>query len=359
MRWLLTMVLFLGSVLGVSADTFVYVSMAPEQKIQVYRLDPKDGKLTPVEATSVGAEPGSLAVDPQKKFLFASLRSNSSLASFRLDQATGKMTHINSVTLPNGANSAYVTTDRSGRWLLSTSYRGGNATVHRLDEKGTIESPAVQTVKTAFTAHSIVTDRENRWVFVPTVMSNVVFQFRFDPATGKLEDAGKAPGGADKVGPRHLAFHPTLNMAYTSDEKGSSITAYAFDATTGLKPVQTVSSLPADFKKDNFPADVKVHPNGKYVWITNRGHDSLAGFTIDAGSGKLTPIGQTPTEKNPRSIDIEPDGRFLLSAGEDSGKLAVFGVNLDTGKLTRLQTYDVGKSLTWVMAVKFIARPEK
>jgi 6-phosphogluconolactonase len=207
-------------------------------------------------------------------------------------------------------------------------------------------------VTTAKSSHAIITDRDNRWVFVPTVLSNEIFQFRFDAATGKLEDAGKAPGGAAKAGPRHLAFHPTLNVAYTSDEKGSSSTAYVFDPKTGLKPVQTLSSVPADFKKDNFPGDVKVHPSGKFVWVTNRGHDSLAGFAIDAGTGKLAALGQTPTEKNPRSIDIEPEGRFLLSGGEDTGKLAVFGIDRDTGKLTHLRTYDVGKSLTWVMAVK-------
>ena len=95
-----------------------------------------------------------------------------------------------------------------------------------------------------------------------------------------------------------------------------------------------------------------MHPGGKFVWVSNRGHDSLAGFAIDA-AGKLTALGQTPTEKTPRSFDIEPDGRFLLSAGEGSGKLAVFQVDAETGKLTRQHTYDVGKSLTWVMAVKF------
>jgi 6-phosphogluconolactonase len=246
-----------------------------------------------------------------------------------------------------------VNTDRTGRWLLSASYRGGNATVHRLNEDGTIQAPAEQTVMTAKSSHSIVTDRDNRFVFVPTVLTNEIFQFRFDAMTGKLEDAGKAPGGADKVGPRHLAFHPKLNVAYTSDEKGSSITAYSFDPKIGLKPVQTVTTLPPDFKKENVPGDVKVHPSGKFAWVTNRGHDSLAGFAIDAGTGKLTALGQTPTVKNPRSIDIEPDGRFVLSAGEDDGKLTVFGIDLDTGKLTRLHTYDVGTSLTWVMAVKF------
>lgn len=348
----LTIALSLASARNAGGETFVYVSLAPEQKIQVYRLDPADGKLTPVESVAVEGAPGSLNVDPQKKFLFASLRSNSALASFRIDPATGKLKPLNTVALPAGENAAFVGTDRTGRWLLSASYSAGKVFVHGINEDGTIRSPVVQTVTTAKTAHNIATDPDNTFVFVPHVSPNAVYQFRFDPATGKLSDAGKAPGGADKAGPRHLAFHPTQKLAFTSDESGSSVTAYRFDPKTGLKPIQTLSTLPADYKTSNSTAEVKVHPSGKFVWVSNRGHDSLAGFAIDAESGKLTAIGQTPTEKTPRSFEVSPDGKYVFGAGEGSGKLAVFQVDTGTGKLTRQHTYDIGKSLTWVMAVK-------
>src|SRR5262249_9316151 len=152
-------------------------------------------------------------------------------------------------------------------------------------------------------------------------------------------------------GPRHLAFHPTQKLAFSSDEQGSSITAYRFDPDTGLKPVQTLSTLPADFQGSNTTAEVKVHPSGKFVWVSNRGHDSLAGFAIT--KGQLSALGQTPTEKTPRSFDINPDGRWAFGAGEGAGKLAVFRCERDSGKLTRVHTYPVGKSLTWVLAVEF------
>jgi 6-phosphogluconolactonase len=353
MRLVSTMILLLGPVMYLHAATFVYVSMAPEKKIQVYRLDPRDGQLTPVEAVAVEGAPGALAVDPRKQFLFASLRSNDMLAGFHLDPATGKFKHLNTAPLPKGENAAFVATDRTGHWLLSASYAAGKVVVHGLNEDGTIRTPAIQTVTTPKTAHCIATDPENRFVFVPHVAPNAVFQFRFDAATGKLAEAGQAPGGAPKAGPRHLAFHPTQSLAFTSDETGSSITAYRFEPATGLKPVQTLSTLPADFKGSNTTAEVKVHPNGRFVWVSNRGHDSLAGFAIDAGTGRLSALGQTPTEKTPRSFEIEPDGRFVLAAGEGSGKLAVYQVDPATGKLTPLHTYDVGKSLTWVRAVHF------
>ena len=350
MRLVLALLLFLVPTMSLPADTFVYVSMAPEQKIQVYRLGPRDGKLTSVQVVAVKGSPGSLGVDPRRKYLFASLRTTSSLASFRIDPVKGTLEPLGTVALPKGENAVFVGTDRTGRWLLSASYAAGKVVVHRLHD-GKIQTPAVQTVKTAKTAHAIGTDPGNRFVFVPHVSPNAIYQFRLDATTGKLTEAGKAPGGTRKAGPRHLAFHPSLPMAFSSDEQGSSITAYRFDADTGLKPVQTLSTLPADFKGENSTAEVKVHPRGQLVWVSNRGHDSLAGFRID-DRGHLTALGQTPTEKTPRSFDLEPAGRHVFAAGEGSGKLAVFAADPATGKLSPLHTYRVGKSLSWVLAVR-------
>ncbi len=357
MRSVLATFLFLGSTMTAPADTFVYVSMAPEQKIQIYRLDPANGSLTAVDTLAVEGAPGCLSVDPTQKFLFASLRTTSSLASFSIDPATGKLKHLSTAALPKNENAAYVRTDRSGRWLLSASYAAGKVVVHRVEE-GKIVTPSLQTVETAKTAHCIgISPRpcpKDCFVFVPHVEPNAIFQFTLNPETGKLTDAGKAAGGTDKAGPRHIAFHPTQAMAFTSNEVASSITSYVEEQGAGLmKPSETLSTLPADFKGSNSTAEVKVHPSGKFVWVSNRGHDSLAGFAIDGKSGKLSALGQTPTEKTPRSFDIEPDSRYLFGAGEGSGKLAVYGVDGDTGKLIRIHTYDVGTSLTWVLAVKF------
>lgn len=352
MRYLFVLCLVLVGTMKLEAATFLYVSMAPEQKIQVFQLSPEDGKLTPIEALSVEGSPGSLAVDPERKHLFASLRTSSLLASFRIDPATGKLKLLGKAALPKGENAAFVSTDRTGRWLLSASYSGGKVVAHGINDDGVIRTPAVQTIATTQTAHAIAIDAKNHWVFVPHVEPNAVYQFRLDAAAGKLADAGTAAGGSPKAGPRHLAFHPQQKWAFTSDETGSSITAYRFDPEKGLKPLQTLSTLPADFKGDNSTAEVKVHPSGKFVWVSNRGHDSLAGFAIDAESGKLSPLGQTPTEKTPRSFEIDPAGRYVFGAGEGSGKLAVYRVDPATGMLTRLHTYEVGKSLTWVMAVQ-------
>jgi 6-phosphogluconolactonase len=332
-------------------QTCVYVSDSGTQAIVLYHLDEATGKLREVSRTNVGTAPGSLFVHPEKKLLLASLRTNAQVGAFRIG-ADGTLTEASRTKLGEGANAAYVAADKTGAYLLAASYSAGRVTVHSIGDDLKLGGEARQTVETAKTAHAAVLSADQQWLFVPHVAPNAVFQFGFDAKTGKLTKKDSAPGGKEGAGPRHLAFHPSQKFAFTSDESGSSVTLYAFDSTTGLKPLQTLSTLPADFTAKNSTADVHVHPNGQFVWVSNRGHDSLAGFKFDAATAKLTAIGQTPTEKTPRSFGLSPSGNWLFGAGEGSGKLAVFAVDAKTGELSRKDTIEVGKSLTWVCVVK-------
>lgn len=334
------------------AETFVYVSESRENAIKIFQMDATDGKLHEVDTLKVAGGPGSLGVDPQHRFLFASIRTTTSLASFKIDSSTGKLTPINSTPLSEGANAAYVGTDRQGKFLFAASYSGGRVTVHAIAADGKLGEKPLQTVETAKTAHSAVVDASNRFLFVPHVAPNAVYQFRLNGETGELTEFGKAAGGMEKAGPRHLALHPSGKFAFTSDEQGNSITLYSLNSKDGLKPVQTLSTLPIGFTERNSTADVKVHPSGKFVWVSNRGHDSLAGFAFDEATGQLKSLGQTPTEKTPRSFDLDPTGNFLYAAGEGSGNLAAYSINLATGQLARFHTYEVGKSLSWVTVIK-------
>ncbi len=351
MPWLMAAILLSITAMTADAAIYVYVSMAAEQRIQIYRLDPNSGSLSAVDGIAVDGAPGCLAVRPGGQFLFASLRTTSSLASFRIDQRTGKLTLLSTAALPSGENAAFVTTDHSGRWLLSASYLAGTVVVHRVRDDGTIELPPIQSIKTAKTAHCVAIDRSNKLVLVPHVAPNAVHQFHLNEQTGKLIEAGTVAGGADKAGPRHLAFHPSQRFAYTSDEQGSSVSGYKVDPASGLTAFQTLSTLPGAFQGPNSTAEVKVHPSGKFVWVSNRGHDSLAGFSVDGESGRLMPLGQTPTEKTPRSFELDPAGNFLFAAGEGNGRLAVYRIDTTSGRLIPVNAYDVGKSLTWVRAV--------
>jgi len=345
-----TALILLLSPAMLSADTFLYVSDAGNQRIVIYKIDNESGKLTPVDEVDVKAAPGPLVADPTRKYLFASLRSSFQIASFRIAKS-GKLEPINTVSLQQGANATYLATDHTGKYLFSASYAGGRVVAHELGADGKI-GRQIQLVETTKTAHSTVVPRDNRWVFVPHVAPNAIYQFSLDAATGQLTQRESAKGGKDGAGPRHLAFHPSQSHAFTSDETGSSITLYAYHKENGLEPLKTLSTLPAGFTGNNTTAEVKVHPNGKLVWVSNRGHDSLAGFRFDERSGELTAIGHTPSEKTPRSFEIVPSGDFLLAAGEGSGKLAAYRIKKESGQLDPIATYDVGKSLTWVAAVQ-------
>jgi 6-phosphogluconolactonase len=155
-----------------------------------------------------------------------------------------------------------------------------------------------------------------------------------------------------KSGPRHLTFHPSKPIAYVANEQGSSVTAYDLDTKAGtLSPRQTMSTLPKDWQGVNACAEIKVQSSGRFLYVANRGHDSIAGFTLD-DDGRMTPIGQTSTEKTPRSFDIDPSGKFLYAAGESSGKLATYKIDANTGSLKLVNTIDVGKTPWWVLAVE-------
>jgi len=329
----------------------VYVSVMGKKVIAAYRLDRADGTLTHSSDARSDGEAGALTTDPQRRFLFAALRSTGKLSSFRIG-AAGKLTAIN--TVEAGADPAYVATDSAGHYLLTAYYLDGKVTVHAIGKDGSLGEKPVQTVQTAKNAHAVVFDPSGKFVFVPHTGPNVIYTFTFNADSGRLTPAATprivTPPG---TGPRHLVFQPGGAFAYVVNEQGSSVTAYRFGANDGsLAPLQTVSTLPGDFKGNNACAEIKFHPSGKFLYASNRGHDSIACFRVEASTGKLTAVGPTPTEKTPRSFDLSPDGTFLFAAGESSGKVAAYRVNAKNGDLKRVKTYEVGKTPWWVLVVR-------
>jgi 6-phosphogluconolactonase len=331
-------------------DTFVYVSVAAEKRIAIYQMDRATGKLAPRGDAKLDGEPGALTVDPQRQFLFASLRSTGELASFRINRATGMLTHLN--TVPAGADPAHLSTDAAGRQLFTAYYVDAKVTVHEIGTDGTLSEKPLQSLPTADKAHAVVPDPSNRFVFVPHTDPDVIFQFALDPAKGRLTAGSPAKLTTPKgTGPRHLQFHPSRPIAYVANEQGSSVTAYALDPKSGmLRPLQTVSTLPGEFRGTNACAEIRVHPSGKFLYVSNRGHDSIAAFALD-DDGKVSVIGQDPTEKTPRSFDLDPTGKYLFAAGESSGKLVAYRVDGQSGRLKKLAVYEVGKTPWWVLAV--------
>jgi 6-phosphogluconolactonase len=342
----------------------LYVCLQEEDKIAAFTIDPETGRLTRQAEIAVSGGPSVLAISLDRRMLYLGQRTNPAISSFRIDQSTGALSPQGTVSTEHAPT--YLATDRAGRYLLSAYYQGGYAAVHPLGTDRAVGSPAVDRKDTANGAHAIQTDRSNRFAFVPHIARlhdnvlepprdnpgpNVIFQFRFDAQTGRLApNSPSQVAPAERLGPRHLCFHPTLDLAYFSNEQVCSVTSYRLDPATGtLAAVQTVTTLPDGFTARNTCSQIHLSPSGRFLYVANRGHNSIAGFAVDA-PGRLTPAGHASTEPVPSAFCLDPAGHFLFAAGSASGRLASYRINGDTGALTPLATYDAGRRPQAVLA---------
>lgn len=332
-----------------------YIAVGGEHKLLRFAMDATTGALTLLEELALGGAPGPLAVDPQQRLLYVGLRSTNELVSYQIDGTDGALTPVGpTVTLDS--DPCYLSVDRSGRWLLGAYYRGGKATVHPLLPDGTIGAKAACTVVTEPYAHCIETDPTNRFAFLPHVASsNVIYQYHFDDATGQLTPNSPARiGHRPNVGPRHYVYHPTKAVVYFSNEQEGSVTAYHLDPQGTLTAFQTLSTLPADFQGENTCAQIHIHPQGRFLYVSNRGHDSIACYAIDPDLGLLTAVGQQPTEPIPRAFNLDPTGHFLYVSGQGNGKLTAYRIDQTTGHLQPGATVAVGERPMWVMMLPLV-----
>ena len=340
--------------------TYLYVSLQGEDRISIFTLDPAQGTLTKQHDITHPNGPAPLAVDPARRYLYVGCRTRGAfgLSSFRIEPQTGRLVPIGSIGVEG--DPVYVATDRTGRFLLSAYYYQSRVAVHAIRDTGELQAPPVEWRQTAIGAHAIETDPSNQFVFVPHIAKggaldgpNEIFQFAFDGERGRLAPnapAAVSPGG--EAGPRHICFHPHLDVVYSSNEQECSVTAYQFNRTQGvLTPVQTVSTLPADFVGRNTCSQIRITPSGRFLYAPNRGHNSIAGFAVDATTGRLTLLGQTPTEPIPRAFNFDPEGQFLYVAGLESCRLASYRIEDDNGRLTPVEVHDVGQGPMWVLAL--------
>ena len=342
---------------------YMYVAVVEDAKISILTMDSGSGKLTPEAEVPMSGGPSALSISPDRNVLYVGHRDVPEISSWRIDRSTGGLTKNGSV-LPDGA-AGYLSTDRRGRYLLSSYYQAGRVAVHPLGDDGAVSGPPIEWLPTDIGAHAVQTDPSNRFAFVPHIARirdnvleparedygpNVIYQFKFDESTGHL-----TPNSPPRVeleeflGPRHLCFHPTQDVLYFSDEQGCSVTGYRLNTSTGtLSAPQTITSLPDGYTGRNTCSQIQVSPSGKNLYVANRGHNSIAAFSIDA-TGQLTSIGQVPTEVVPGAFSLDPAGKFLFAVGSESGRLASYRVDGDTGELTPLETYSVGKRPMWVL----------
>jgi 6-phosphogluconolactonase len=343
----------------------LYVCLQDDDKIAVSAFDTESGRLAPRAEVPVAGGPSVLAISPERQVLYVGHRGEPRISSFRIDQGSGGLTLQGTVT-PSHAPT-FLAPDRSGRYLLSAYYQGGFAAVHPLAADGAVGAAPLDRLETAAGAHAIATDRSNRFAFVPHIARlndnvlepprdnpgpNMILQFKFDPDAGRL--SANTPfrvEPAERLGPRHYCFHPSLDVVYFSNEQGCSVSLYRLDPATGtLSAVQTIATLPAGYAGRNTCSQIHLTPSGRFLYVANRGHNSIAGFAVDAASGRLTAAGHAPTEAVPSAFCLDAAGRFVFAAGTVSGRLASYRIDPETGALTPLTTYTVGQRPAAVLA---------
>ena len=330
-----------------------YTTKTDSKGIYSFRFDTTTGQLTPMGLAAQTQDPSFLTISGNEKYLYAvnelptfEAQSSGAVTSYSLDRKTGKLTELNQVP-SGGADPCYVSLDQAGKYLLVANYTGGSVATFPVGRGGRLGAASAFVQHSGSGpnkerqegphAHYIATSADNRHVFVVDLGLDEVVIYRFDPANGSLTPsdpsyAKLAPG----AGPRHLAFHPNGKFAYVLNEVNSTVTALVYDSkAASFSTLQTLPTLPKDFTAHNDTAEIVVHPSGKFLYASNRGHDSIAVFAIDPEKGTFAAAGDFSTKgKTPRNFALDPSGNFLLAANQESNNIVVFRINLTTGALT-------------------------
>jgi 6-phosphogluconolactonase len=321
--------------------------------IYSYRLHLDSGRLEKLGVTGGVVNPSFLALAPGGRYLYAvneveefGGQPTGAVSAFAVDRRRAELRLLNREPSHGGAP-CYVTIDRTGRFALVANYSGGSVSVLPLGRDGRLgaatdlsrhsgSGPNAERQQAPH-AHCIVLDPLNRYAFAADLGADRLVCYRFDARRGKLAPAAEpwvktAPG----AGPRHFAFHPGGKLAYLVNELDSSVTALSYDGTRGrLRPFQTIGTLPADYSGENTCADIHVSPSGRFLYVSNRGHDSLACYAIARRGGRLSLIEHVSTRgRTPRNFAIDPTGRFLLAANQNSHNIVVFRLDSRTGRLS-------------------------
>jgi 6-phosphogluconolactonase len=356
-------------------EFWVYVGTytgGKSQGIYMFRLNAETGELSPAGVTTGVKNPSFLAIHPSRKYLYAVSEVSDSqgkpaggVTSFSIDAASGKLTELNAQS-SEGAGPCHLVVDRSGKAVLVANYGGGSVALLPVDENGRLgkataaikhEGSSVNAQRqSAPHAHSINVDPSNKFAVAADLGLDKLLVYKLDADKGTLTpndppSAAVAPGS----GPRHFAFHPNGRFAYVINEMLCTVTAFAYDYQQGkLTEVQTITTLPHEVKPGYSTAEVQVHPSGKFLYGSNRGHHSIAIFSVDTTTGKLSSVGHEPTGgKTPRNFAIDPTGQFLLAENQDSDTIVVFRIDKETGKLKATgQVIEVPSPV----CVKFLAK---
>jgi 6-phosphogluconolactonase len=316
--------------------------------IYIYQMDPSSGALKPIGKATGIDNPSFLTVHTNQRYLYAINevhQPEGAVSAFARDAKTGALTLLN--TQPShGTSPCHVCVDQTGHVAIVANYSSGSVAAYPIQEDGTLgeASDVIQHHGSSIHpqrqsgphAHSTTIDPGNRYAFVADLGLDKIMIYQLDVDAGKLKPNPKMPWTKVKAGagPRHFAFHPQGPFAYVIDELDSTITAFEYQAAWGtLEIQQIVSTLPVDFQGQNTCADVHITPDGKFLYGSNRGHDSIVIYKINE-NGTLTHVGHEPTQgRNPRNFALDPSGTYLFAANQDTDTIVTFRIDQQTGKL--------------------------
>ena len=327
-----------------------YTQSGKSEGIYLYGMSVVTGALTRINAFK-SVNPSFLTIDRTKRFLYAVNevgeylgKPGGAVSAFAIEPATFNL-RLKNEQATNGADPCHLTIDRQGKTLLVANYTGGNLTSLPVRSDGTLgmaievkqhEGSSIKEQQKSPHAHCIILDRSERYALAADLGIDKVMIYRFDKATGKLTPAQRPSAELQPgAGPRHLTLHPNGKYLYVINELDSTMTAFKYNAPTGmLSLIETVSTLPSDFSGVSYCADVHVSPSGRFLYGSNRGHNSIVVFEIDPRTGKLKLVEHVSTEGDwPRNFTIDPSGRFLLVANQRSDNVVTFAIDRGTGRL--------------------------
>ncbi len=345
-----------------------YTRKSSSDGIYYSQFDTKTGKLSAPELAVKTSNPSFIAIHPSGKYIYAVVEGNpEKVSAFAIDSKSKKLKLLNQ-SLSGGKVSCHISVAKNGKTLLVANYSSGNLASIPINDDGSLKAPAsiIQHKGSSISKrqrgphpHSINLSPDQRFAYVADLGIDKIMIYRLNPETSKLTENTPAsfavkPG----AGPRHFTFHPNGKFAYVINELDNTLIVLGHNPKTGaLSKIQTISTLPEDFKGISYPAEVKVHPNGKFVYGSNRGHDSIVAYKVDLDSGKLNLVGfQKEGINNPQHFNIDPLGQFCLVGNQNSDNVKVFAIDQKTGILKAPhQTVAIGKPV----CIMFLTNPLK
>lgn len=334
------------------AQSYVYVSLKNEDKLAIYSEEENSGLLTFIDSHEVEGGPASIAFTADKSRVYIARRNAKKISCYAVSKETGKLTFLSEISAVD--NPVYIALDKTDGYLLTAYFGASKIAIYQVTTDGSLIETPIFEKDTPANPHAINVGPYNYMMYVTCMGGDRVLQYYFNEETG-LPTAMAYPEIVtnDNTGPRHFVIDSEREHLYVANEVASSVTNYSISKSGYLEEIETFSTLPEGYSGSNKCADIHITPNGKFLYVTNRGNESIAAYSIEKTSiSHLSLIGIYDTEETPREMAIDAAGKYLFAVGESSGMLQSYTIDQSTGELMPLQNISVGSGPAWIEVIK-------